>query len=83
MGSVNPNLLEPGLKAAVDLLEREIRNETTASDLADARDDTVEAMTHAQNVRAYRMAQALLVEQMARLARGVAQMWKGHTGEAG
>ena len=88
---VNPNMaaampygvLEPGLKAAVDLLEREIRNESSVSELADARDDTAEAMTRAQNARAYRMAQALLKEQMVRLSKGVPVMWAGHTGEAG
>ena len=81
-------VLEPGLQAAIDLLEREIRNDAMASDLADARDDAAEAMTRAQNVRAYRMSQALLKEQMLRLQKisvrdSIPKSWPGHTGEAG
>lgn len=81
-------VLEPGLQAAIDLLEREIRNESSASDLADAQDDIAEAMTRAQNVHAYRVALDLLREQMVRLqgdlAKGeIQKWWAGHPGEEG
>ena len=60
-------VLEPGLQAAVDLLEREIQNESSAGELADVREEAAVAMSHAHNVRAFTMARDLLQEQMVRL----------------
>ena len=81
-------VLEPGLQAAIDLLEREIRNEHSASEVADAREEPAAAMMHAHNKNAYRIAKELLQEQMARLKGGlvkgeIQKWWAGHPGEAG
>ena len=80
---VSYGALEPGLRAAIDLLEREAKNETSAGEIADAREDGAEALKHAHNARAYALAQLLLCEQMVRLSQGVRQSWPGHPGEAG
>jgi len=61
-------ILEPGLQAAIDLLEREARNEESNSAIADGRDDEVDAKTCAHHAWAYRQAIKLLVEQRGRLA---------------
>ena len=96
VAAVNPNLaaampygvLEPGLKAAIDLLTREALNEKNAGELADGRDAAIEALEHAHHYQAYMTAIELLQEQMARLKSSVAndeipKCWPGHTGEAG
>lgn len=74
MGPPRCGVLMPGLQAAIDLLEREIINETAASDLADGADKVSDALAHGRNVRAFRLAQALLREQMARLAGPTAEI---------
>jgi hypothetical protein len=95
VAAANPNLvaatpygvLEPGLKAAIDLLTREALNEKSSGEQADARDHTVTALECAHRFQAYQTAIELLTEQMARLMRPVGDksevMWSGHTGEAG
>lgn len=71
LGGIPYGVLEPGLQAAIDLLEREIRNSQVAGELADGRDDTAEAHYHAFYLKAYQKAQELLREQMTRLKPGV------------
>jgi len=62
IAAVPYGVLEPGLKAALDLLERERRNEVSMSDAS---------YYHAHNAKAYQLAQKLLKEQMERLKKGV------------
>lgn len=79
VAAINPNLvaavpygmLEPGLQAAIHLLEREARNEVSEGELADARDDQITARSCAVNVMGYRKSIDLLKEQMTRLKAGV------------
>ena len=61
-------MLEPGLQAAIDLLDREVRNEESNSAIADGNDEEVDAKTCAHHAWAYRQAITLLQEQMQRLA---------------
>lgn len=70
VAAVPYGVLEPGLKAALDLLERERRNEVCMSGTADGMDNTT-AYYHAHNAKAYQLAKDLLQEQMERLKRGV------------
>ena len=60
--------LEPGLQAAMELLEREARNEESNSSIADGKDDEVDAKTCAHYAWAYRQAIKLLQEQRSRLS---------------
>jgi len=60
--------LEPGLQAAMDLLEWEARNEESNSSIADGKDDEVDAKTCAHYAWAYRQAIKLLQEQRSRLS---------------
>jgi len=79
LASVSPNLaaampygvLEPGLKAAIDLLTREALNAKSAGEIAEGKDAIVAAMEHAHNYQAYMTAIKLLQEQMDRLKRPV------------
>lgn len=71
IAAVPYGVLEPGLKAALDLLERERRNEVSMSGVLDAEDETAAAHYHAHNAKAYQLAQELLKEQMERLKQGV------------
>jgi len=59
--------LEPGLRAALDLLDQEIRVERDAGDRADAREDKGSAFEHARNVKALAMAREIIREQRDRL----------------
>jgi NAD(P)H-dependent FMN reductase len=79
VAAVDPNLeaampygvLEPGLKAAIDLLEREAQNEKSAMYLADTRGSATTALAHEHHYQAYQTAIELLQEQMERLKRPV------------
>jgi len=60
-------VLEPGLQAAIHLLDRERRNEVRAGEAADAQDLSTKAQTHVVNAMGYKLAIDLLTEQVERL----------------
>lgn len=63
--------LEPGLLAAIELLQRELANERSAGEAADAQDQHVAAQTHAVCAMSCKYAIELLQEQTKRLKGGI------------
>jgi hypothetical protein len=70
LSPVTYRMLEPGMQAAIDLLDRELCNEKSAGEAEERQGRYVTARIHAINAVGYRAGISLLREQMGRLARG-------------
>lgn len=63
--------LEPGLRLAVELLQREMQGELSAIEAADAQDQHVAVRAHARRLVSCKFAIEFLQEQMERLKGGM------------